>query len=137
MNADIGVRVRCAVAFAVATAALTTGCGDDSGSPATTPDAGVVAALCAASDRARTGDGGGARTIFFDRAHDALHQLAADVSDDDRAAEARLLEAKQRVEAALSAASTPQLAADLDALAHAAAEAVEANGDPRPEPCSP
>lgn len=139
MNRAVGRMTGSALALVVITAALTAGCGDDSRSttPPSTPDAGVIAALCAASDMARADDSDGARTIFFDRAHDVLHQLATDVGDDDRGAQARLLEAKQRVETSLSATSTPELVADLDSLAQAAEDALEANGDPRPEPCHP
>lgn len=139
MNRAVGRMTGSALVLVVMTAALTAGCGDDSGSPQppSTPDAGVIAALCAAGERARADDRGGARTIFFDLAHDAVHQLAADVGDDDRATQARLLEAEQRVETALAASSTPELVAALDALAQAAADALEANGDPRPESCRP
>ncbi len=78
------------------------------------------------------GDPSLASTLFFDRAHDRLHELAAAVSDIDRSIEARLLEAKQRVEADLSIDRAPDLAAHLAALAAVAADATEANGDPRP-----
>ena len=37
-------------------------------------------------------------TTFFDRVHQPLHELAAEVAASDRAAAARLLEAKEAVE---------------------------------------
>jgi hypothetical protein len=59
-----------------------------------------------------------ARTTFYDRSHDALHDIARDLDPVDRAAAGRLLEAKQQVEAGLDADPPPPgLAADLDRLA--------------------
>ncbi len=124
------------VAAAVAASALAlTGCGEDPGSAptATTEIPGVIDALCAARD---AGDSDRARTISFDRAHDPLHELAADLSDEDRGTEARLLEAKQRVEADLTSDASPDLVDDLDELITATADAMEANGEPRPSPCT-
>ncbi len=43
-----------------------------------------------------------ARALFFDRSHEALHTVARDLEDVDRAQAARLLEAKQVVESELS-----------------------------------
>ena len=56
-------------------------------------------AVCEATDRATRGEYENARRIFVDEAHEGLHQLAAALSDIDREAEARLLEAKAGVEA--------------------------------------
>ena len=44
------------------------------------------------------------RSAFFDRAHDEIHRLAEEVTAEDAAAAARLLEAKQSVEAKLAEA---------------------------------
>lgn len=73
-------------------------CGGSGGSPpAADPDARLVdahAALCdAAADPAHS------RTLFFDRSHDALHEVARDLEGKDRALAGRLLEAKEVVEA--------------------------------------
>jgi hypothetical protein len=61
-------------------------------------DGGIVAALCEARNRA-VHDAAEAEAIFLDRAHDGLHHLAREVAEVDRSAAARLLEAKQAVEA--------------------------------------
>ena len=74
------------------------GCG---GADRPDPDANLVvahAALCeAAAEPAQ------ARALFFDRAHDALHDVARRLDDVDRAQAAQLLEAKQVVESELTA----------------------------------
>ncbi|MGH9242945.1 MAG: hypothetical protein ACRD29_01230 [Acidimicrobiales bacterium] len=124
------------IATAVACSVLAfTGCGTntESAPTAATDSQRVIDALCMAPD---AGDALQARTIFFDRAHEPLHQLAADVGDDDRGIEGRLLEAKQRVEADLTSDVSPNLAADMDGLISATADAIEANGDPRPALCT-
>lgn len=74
--------------------------------------------LCDASRSAASRDFAGAKIAFSDRAHDPLHTVARALEDVDRAAAARLLEAKQRVEADFdgSGTTTPGLAADLTAL---------------------
>jgi hypothetical protein len=59
-----------------------------------------------------------ARQTFFGQSHDGIHLIARGLQDVDRDASARLLEAKQKVEADfLSAAPGPQLATDLRTLA--------------------
>lgn len=60
----------------------------------------MVVSLCEARDVAATGDVDTAGVIFEDDVHVRLHGLA-DRSTDDRAIAARLLEAKQAVEAGL------------------------------------
>jgi hypothetical protein len=57
--------------------------------------------LCAAEDAARSGQVTEAGDIFFGRSHAYLHELADRVAQRDRAVAADLLEAKERVEAAL------------------------------------
>jgi hypothetical protein len=76
---------------------------------------GVVEALCEVEDEAAR-DPEEARTIFFDRAHDPLHDIAAAAEEVDRSSAARLLEAKQAVEADLEAIAAPEVASDLGAL---------------------
>jgi hypothetical protein len=56
--------------------------------------------------------------LFLDRAHIPLHAIAQAISDEDRAQEAELLEAKNRVETDItSRAEGERLAEDLRALA--------------------
>lgn len=85
---------------------------------------GVVDALCEASDEVAR-DAEAARTIFFDRAHDPLHDIAAAAEEVDRPSAARLLEAKQAVEANLEAMRAPELASDLGRLIAATRDALE------------
>jgi non-homologous end joining protein Ku len=69
--------------------------------------------------------------VFEDRSHEYLHVLADDLMDGDRAAAARLLEAKQRVEAAFADpdSAEPEQTADLlRELQAALAEAATAAG---------
>lgn len=82
--------------------------------------------------------GGGlaaARNQFQDRVHGPLHDVAAAAAEADRAAAARLLEAKQRVEAGLgvNARSLPD---DLVALAPTVRAALVAAGEPEPAACA-
>ncbi|MSQ61765.1 MAG: hypothetical protein EXR43_04205 [Dehalococcoidia bacterium] len=96
------------LAIAIAFAALLGGCGDEAPS---TPPSGVtqprfsaaMQALCRTQGLAEAGDVAEARRVFEDAAHGFLHELATRVSEDDRDATARLLIAKNRVEAALAA----------------------------------
>lgn len=75
----------------------------------------LPASLCAIRRAAAGGDVAEARRVFADRAHHALHDLAATTGEHDRAGAARLLEAKEAVEGGLAQAS-PQLVRDLDRL---------------------
>lgn len=91
----------------------------------------AVAGLCEAESLARTGDVAGAGRAFDDRAHQFLHELAPEVQQQDPAAAAALLEAKNRVETALREARAGQpdaaaLANLLDALNGSLARAAEA-----------
>jgi len=92
------------------------------------------AALCQSADAARQGDARRARAVFFDHAHDPLHELAAAAQERDRGAAARLLEAKERVETGLGHAG-PTLAEDLETLALATGRAMAAAGTTDPGPC--
>lgn len=77
----------------------------------------AATALCTARDQAKA-DVKRANTTFYDRSHDALHTLARALDSVDRAAAARLLEDKERVETDFRRnASGSELAAGLDALA--------------------
>lgn len=80
----------------------------------------AAAGLCRAAALART-DVPGARAAFYDRSHDALHAIEADLTPIDRLAAARLFEATARVEAAVDAkppmAGAPQLLAELERVA--------------------
>jgi hypothetical protein len=60
--------------------------------------------------------GGGldeARQVFQDQSHAYLHQLAAELQEQDRSLAAELLEAKQQVERALQAGGDAELLTDL------------------------
>ena len=72
--------------------------------------------------------------MFFDRSHQPLHELAAAAQERDRAATARLLEAKERVESGLEKES-PTLAEDLDGLAVVTGRAMAVVGSGDPGPC--
>jgi hypothetical protein len=85
---------------------------------------GVVDALCDAKDAAGR-DPEEARMVFFDRAHDPLHDIAAAAEEVDRSSAARLLEAKQTVEADLDGMAGPELASDLGALVAATRDALK------------
>lgn len=59
---------------------------------------GVVEGLCEAREQLQGERPEDALSSFYDRSHVALHEIAARLSDEDKAAAARLLEAKQSVE---------------------------------------
>ena len=83
--------------------------------------------VCRAAAQADGGDLSSARATFED-VHVGLHDLATAAGEADRAAAARLLEAKQRVETRLDADT-------LEALAAPVATAVEATGGTAPDSC--
>ncbi len=83
------------------------------GLPAARAD-GAVLGLCQARATAAT-DVQSARTAFYDRSHEPLHALARAIEPVDRPLVARLLEAKEAVEAGLGSGS-PTLTADLNRL---------------------
>jgi hypothetical protein len=93
------------VSTLVAVTLLATACAGPSGGSATAAAPAdltvALAGLCRAEDLARRGDVFEARRAFLNRSHAFLHQLAARGNEPARPAVARLLEAKQRVEAAL------------------------------------
>jgi hypothetical protein len=99
------------------------GCGGDSGAGLTVdgqrvPEQRLTAAvegLCEA--RSDVGDLTAARAAFYDRSHEMLHVIAAALEPVDRAHAARLLRAKQAVEAGLAAPAAPaELGNELDRL---------------------
>ena len=92
--------MRLAILFVLALALALAGCTSSTSSP-TEPVAGgrLGGALCTAAGAETVTD---ARTAFA-TAHDGLHTLARDLqAADERHVAARLLEAKQRVEAAVA-----------------------------------
>ncbi|MFP5319172.1 MAG: hypothetical protein ACLGI2_12890 [Acidimicrobiia bacterium] len=106
----------------------------DGGSTASSDDPCVrlYQGLCQA--RAEASQPEAAREIFFDRVHQPLHQLAAEAAGADRAAAAKLLEAKQAVERDF--ADDPELLpGDLDRLTEATRRAIPTTGRPTPDPC--
>lgn len=96
--------------------------------------AATVEGLCRAARAARDGDAAQARRAFLDTAHDPLHRLADRTAEQDRTAAARLLEAKERVEADLEG-SQPSLEQDLERLVDATRVAIRAGGEPVPSRC--
>jgi hypothetical protein len=86
---------------------------------------GLTGSMCEAAGAASRGRLQEARSIFEDR-HGGLHDLAAETAENDRAAAATLLRAKERVESDLQAARPRDLAENLKSLASAvgAAEGV-------------
>jgi hypothetical protein len=77
----------------------------------------IAGGICDAARQAPT-DVAAARQTFFGQSHDGIHLIARGLQDTDRDASAKLLEAKQKVEADfLAPPPGPQIAADLRALA--------------------
>jgi len=84
----------------------------------------AATALCGARQQAAS-DVAGARGVFYALAHDRLHDLARMVQDRDRAAAARLLEAKAAVERDFAGQVTARKArADLERLVRATGAAL-------------
>lgn len=112
------------------------GCGGngDAGSATTGDDpyGGLYQGLCRA--RAEASQPDSARATFFDRVHQPLHELAADTAGADRAAAARLLEAKQAVEGGF-AGDPGVLRSELDRLVEATRGAIAATGRRTPDAC--
>ena len=87
--------------------------GDDDGDVSASPFSAVYSDVCAAASAAQDGEREAAERRFVDEAHGPLHDLAAASGARDRAAAGRLLEAKQRVEAAVEADAPDLELADL------------------------
>ena len=95
---------------------------------------GAYEGLCAAHASALSGDLDDAEKSFHDTAHEPLHELSKDAQEQDRAAAARLLEAKELVESGFEHGK-PAIAADVESLLAATREAIGATGEPKPAPC--
>jgi len=93
----------------------------------------MYAALCEVASDVRSGDTKRARAPFFDDAHQDLHSLADEAARSVRPAAARLLEAKERVEAGFAGVGPDS--DDVEELIAATRTAVGVVGDPVPEPC--
>lgn len=92
-------------------------------------------ALCAAAERADAGKVAAARRIFYDGAHEPLHELARRVQKKDRKQAARLLERKERVETSLER-PTDQLSDQLRSLARSTRAASATVGERIASHCS-
>lgn len=103
--------------------------------PNDTETSAVHRAVCDALDEARAGDTESARRVFVNRAHEGLHQLAADTADQDRGAAAALLEAKQQVESTLLDPTT-RLATDLESLEPTVRRALTVVDGDQPPACA-
>ena len=84
-------------------------------------EAGVVPGACAALDA--SADGGDARAVFYDRAHDGLHEPTSDPASQDRAVAGLLLRSKEQVETLLGGASPAQTTTALKELSEATVDA--------------
>lgn len=111
-------RVRTITVIATTISFLAVACASSGGSATAAAPADLtlaLAGLCRAAESARAGDLFEAQRTFENRSHAFLHELAAMGQDRARTAVARVLEVKQRVEAALGpgGGSRP---ADVEAL---------------------
>lgn len=89
----------------------------------------VLAATCDVLALAARDQPGPAKVAFLDRAHEPLHELAGEASDQGRRDQAaRLLEAKNVVESA----STGPTRSDAEGLVDATRAALRAVGEPAP-----
>lgn len=91
--------------------------------------------ICQALREARGGETAAASQTFTNQAHEGLHQLAAELSEENRAAAAGLLQAKQRVESALTGPSQ-QLADDLERLEPTVRRALTLTNADTPSACA-
>ncbi len=130
-----------ALVILTATAVAVSACGNGGPQPVEVQGRGharLVASLCTAAASARSGDRDRARRLFFDGAHQPIHELASATSEVDRVVSAQLLEAKQVVEGDLGDADAAGLADHLVALAVAAMVAAAVSDDgTRPTACRP
>jgi hypothetical protein len=126
-----------AVALAGAAALLLAACGSGGGESPTPAGATrlvepataevTVLGLCQVRQQAQS-DPITAEVTFYDRSHEGLHLIAGAVEVVDRAAAARLLQTKQRVESDLMAGGSPSLPSDVDVLLEATRDALAALG---------
>lgn len=115
------------LAFLLLLGCAACGGGSGDGDTATGRFGAVHTEVCRAAAQAEAGELSTAQATFDD-IHVGLHDLAVAAGEADRAVEARLLEAKQRVEARLAPDT-------LAALATPVAAAVEATGGTAPTTC--
>lgn len=87
-----------------------------------------AASLCDVQRTAASGDFTSAEVQFMDRAHEPLHELARALGVSDRTNAARLLEAKQLVEAAIERRQLD--AGSFDELVEATDDGLQALGRP-------
>ena len=96
----------------------------------------AYAAVCRTAADLRAGNLDAAKADFYDTAHLPIHELAASLEAKHRDVAARLLEAKQPVEAGLigteSAVAVEPLATHLSRVM---ADAMASAGGDRPKPC--
>ena len=130
-----GPLVRPALVAVAAAAVLLEGCAGGDPAPTSTPRPtghsleGLADGVCGVALQARAGQRAAAREQFVGRVHEDLHQLADELSEIDRAAAARVLEAKQRVEDDLDRpADPPDLGGDADELVAATGEGLRRLG---------
>ncbi len=83
----------------------------------------AVRALCRARD-ASARNMSQARAIFFDAAHDPLHDIAGSVTDEDPGIAARLLEAKQQIESDLEESAPKDVEPHFETLIEASNQAL-------------
>ena len=91
--------------------------------------------ICEAAALVRRGEISPARSIFLGRTHDQLHMLAAETAKRSRAAAARLLEAKAKVEGGFDPPSAT-LADDLEVVAVTTGRSMAAAGGTDPGTCN-
>ncbi len=119
--------MRISVAVALLASITFAGCGssdaDDAADRPPGRSNGLHLIVCEAADAADAGDEAGAKGSFED-AHAGLHELAAAAEEIDRTVAARLLEAKQAVEAGADHDDD-----EYTALLRAVEDALEAIGD--------
>jgi hypothetical protein len=131
-------RFRPITAIAVAVPLLVGACSPSGGSATAAAPADLtvaLAGLCRAAESARSGDLFEAQRTFQNQSHAFLHELARRGQERARPAVARLLEAKQRVEAALSpesGAPPAEVAALLGELEVATRDLARVLGTPAP-----
>lgn len=91
--------------------------------------------LCQSHESAFAGEIDDAGRLFYDTAHEPLHELSARVAKRDRTAAARVLEAKAKVESALER-EDQDVARPLAELLRVSREAITIAGEDTPAPCS-
>lgn len=115
----------------LACALIGAACGDRSSSRAGRYDD-LYRGLC--ETRQAASDPDAATNVFFDKAHQRVHELASDTARTHRQDAGRLLEAKQAVETDLQR-NGEELPTDLDTLLAATRRAIAATGARTPPPC--